>query len=99
MKRLLFMMFCITLFAACQSEYDKMSEYEKSIYDVGTNCPISVEDIMKSAPVWKCVKIISSTEPEGKGDVQIIDFTEVSDGGFKYNLNSVQNLSIGNIAM
>ena len=50
MKKLLFMLLAVAALVSCESEYDKMSEYEKAIYDVGTSSAISAEDALK---MWK----------------------------------------------
>ena len=85
MKKILFMLFVLAAMVGCQSEYDKMSEYEKAIYDVGTNCPLSLADVLKSAPVWERVKTISSTQPEGKGSVDVADYSKGDlDGGTNF---------------
>ena len=73
MKKLLFMLLAVAALVSCESEYDKMSEYEKVIYDVGTSSAISAEDALKNTELWKAVKIISSTEPGGRGKVSIVD--------------------------
>ena len=85
MKRLLFLMLTLVAFVACESEYDKMSEYEKAIYDVGTNSKMSAEDALKNVEVWWAAKIIYSTEPCGNGEVHVIDNEKVDYyGGTKY---------------
>ena len=85
MKILLFLMISLVAFVGCESEYDKMSEYEKAIYDVGNNCTLSVEDILKSAPVWSGEKIISCTGPNGNGDINMSDYSNDDlDGGIRY---------------
>jgi hypothetical protein len=85
MRKILFMLFALAAMVGCQSEYDKMSEYEKAIYDVGTNCPLSLADVLKSAPVWERVKTISSTQPEGKGSVDVADYSKGDlDGGVNF---------------
>ena len=74
MKKLLFMLLAVAALVSCESEYDKMSEYEKVIYDVGTSSAISAEDALKNVEVWKAVKIISSTEAGGRGKVSVSDY-------------------------
>lgn len=85
MRKILFILFALAAVVGCQSEYDKMSEYEKAIYDVGTNCPLSLADVLKSAPVWERVKVIESAQPEGKGNVEVSDYSKGgSDGGTNF---------------
>lgn len=86
MKRLLFLMLTLVAFVACESEYDKMSEYEKAIYDVGTNSKMSLVDVLKNTQFWVESKVISSSLPEGKGEVSVADYNGslVPDGGIRY---------------
>ena len=74
MKRILFLLLSVVAIVGCESEYDQMSEYEKVIYDVGTSSTISAEDALKNVEFWEAVKIISSTEPGGKGKVSVSDY-------------------------
>lgn len=73
MKKIILSVLVAMVLAACESEYDKMSEYEKIIHDVGVSSKISAEDALKNVPLWKAVKIIYSTEPNGHGEVHVID--------------------------
>ena len=74
MKRVLFLMLTLAALVSCESEYDKMSEYEKAIYDVGTNSKLPIEDVLKNTEFWVESKVILSTLPDGKGDVTTINF-------------------------
>lgn len=85
MKKILFMMLALIVFVGCESEYDKMSEYEKMVSDVGVSSKISAEDALKITPVWQVAKIIYSPEPCGKGDVSVVDYEkETLYGGTRY---------------
>ena len=86
MKKLLFMFLAVAALVSCDSEYDKMSEYEKAIYDVGTNSKLSLVDVLKNTQLWVESKVISSSLPEGKGDVSVADYTGsiIPDGGIRY---------------
>ena len=95
MKKILFMMLALIVFVGCESEYDKMSEYEKIIHDVGISSKMSADEALKNVDIWKPVKIISSTEAGGKGKVSVIDY-EKEDyyGGTKYLLSFISNFKL-----
>lgn len=70
MKKL-FSLLIVVVFVSCESEYDKMSEYEKMIYDVGVSSTISAEDALKNVSLWSVSKIVYSSEPDGKGETNV----------------------------
>ena len=86
MKKILFMMLAAMAIVGCESEYDKMSEYEKVVYEVGTNPNLSLEDVLKNTPIWTEAKVIRSSQPEGNGDVSVQDFEGevIPAGGVRY---------------
>lgn len=55
----------------CESEYDKMSEYEKMVHDVGVSSKISAEDALKNVPLWSVSMIIYSSQPNGQGETSV----------------------------
>lgn len=85
MKKIILSALVAMVIVACESEYDKMSEYDKVIHDVGISSEVSADDALRNVEVWWAAKIIYSTEPCGSGEVHLIDNEKVAYyGGQKY---------------
>ena len=67
MKKIILSALVAMVLVACQNEYDKMSEYEKMVHDVGVSSKISAEDALKNVPLWKVAMLIESSKPDGQG--------------------------------
>ena len=88
MKKVFILILLYSVFiVACNSEYDKMSEYEKVVHDVGISSKMSADDALKNTQLWVESKVISSSLPEGKGDVSVVDYDGeiIRDGGVRFS--------------
>ncbi|MBO5464619.1 MAG: hypothetical protein J5989_03880 [Alistipes sp.] len=85
MRKIILGVLAAVILVGCESECDKMSEYDKVIHDVGISSEVSADDALKNVEVWWAAKIIYSTEPCGNGEVHVIDNEKVAYyGGRKY---------------
>ena len=84
MKKVLLMMLALIVFVGCESEYDKMSEYEKMVSDVGVSSKISAEDALKITPLWSVSKIIYSSQPNGQGETNVYNHEEPLYGAYTH---------------
>lgn len=67
MKRILFMMLAVVMFAGCSKEDENQNQLENIIQQMGQS-QLSAMDIMKSADCWSTKIIYQYTEAGGKGD-------------------------------
>lgn len=70
MKKVLFMMLAVVMFAGCSKEDENQNQLENIIQSMGQS-QLSAMDIMKSAECWQVKIIYQYTEAGGKGDSKL----------------------------
>ena len=70
MKRILFMMLAVVMFAGCSKEDENQNQLENIIQQMGQS-QLSAMDIMKSADCWRTKIIYLYTEAGGKGNSKL----------------------------